>query len=260
MHIEKGNSAQRLLATRYNRPIDELPTYTKNKYHFIGRLLPNLITRETNAHLTIVELGCGNKGLAETYILSALEGKDVNYIGIDSNPGLHPSPTLVGDIAATSLASSSADALLCLDVLEHINRKKIGHVMEEMVRVAKPGAPIIISVPSMYNLDRFNIPSIHFGTHVTKQTPHEWQALIENYILVNETMGLGVFEIIPYLPQFLKMVNPDFPMEFITTLYKALKSLDLGRLDPSIYKAGLNRTPHLKEYCDSFLMIGQKKS
>ncbi len=132
--------------------------------------------------------------------------------------------------------------------------------MEEMVRIAKPGAPIIISVPSMYNLDRFNIPSIHFGTHVTKQTPHEWQALIESYISVKDTMGLGVFEIIPYLPQFLKMVNPDFPMDFISSLYKGLKSLDLGRLDPSVYKSGLNRNSHIKEYCDSFLMIGEKKN
>lgn len=257
MFTEQGT--KELLALQYNKPVARLPTYTLNKYRFIGQLLSPLLLQEKDSPIRIVELGCGNRGLAETYILPEHNRNNITYVGIDSNIGLSLSPTVLGDIAFTPTVSSCADVVLCLDVLEHIKSKHISHVMEEIARIAKPKGNILISVPSMYNLDRFHIPSIQFGTHETKLTPHEWIDFIEKYISITETMGIGIFEVIPYLPQFLKLVNQNFPLSFINSLYKTLKQLDLGRLDPLLYKVGLNHSPYIREFCDGFLMIGSKK-
>ncbi len=57
-----------------------------------------------------------------------------------------PNVDFVADATALSLASDCADAVLVLEVLEHVPRP--GELLEEVRRVLKPGGIVMVSVPS----------------------------------------------------------------------------------------------------------------
>lgn len=252
-----GINLDKKVAERYNRPVEELPPYTKNKYRYIGGLLKHILRPGS----LIVELGCGNKETAKTYLLPILEDRNPRYLGIDRNIFLEPPPDIIADISDTPLASNSAGAILCLDVLEHLPAKDdVEKAVREMVRVAKAGAPIIITVPSMYNLDRFGHPAIEYGTHRVKMGPKQWLEIIGKHFDIEATMGVGIFEVATYLPQFLKFIFPDSPKidRVVSKSYQFFRKLCLGRLDPPLYSFGVHKMPLIKEFSDGFMMIGRK--
>ena len=57
-----------------------------------------------------------------------------------------PNVDFVADATAMSLATDCADAVLVLEVLEHVRRPR--ELLEEVRRVLKPGGVIMVSVPS----------------------------------------------------------------------------------------------------------------
>jgi len=246
------------LASRYNRPLNKLPSYTRNKYAYLGKLLNKLLKNKP----FIVEFGSGNTLLAKNILLPYLEQKNPKYIGIDNNELLNPPPDLLSDITQTNLPDKTADCIICLDVLEHLNDENhLNKAIQEMVRVVKDEGLIVVVVPSMYNLDRFNHPEIDYGTHRIKMPPDKWELILNKFINISITKGIGLAETIRYLPLFLKFGIKDFPAldKILKKSYTFFNILNPGVFDHLFYKIRFNNLPVIKNICDGYLIAGYKK-
>lgn len=103
------------------------------------------------AHLTgrLLDLGCGNQPYRPFL------PKGVEYIGLDfpstqQSPDRRVRPAVYGDGRVLPFADQSFDAVLCTQVLEHVDRPET--VVREIGRVLKPGGLGLLSVPFFYNL------------------------------------------------------------------------------------------------------------
>ncbi len=97
----------------------------------------------------LLDLGCGNQPYRPFLPQS------VEYVGLDfpsSQESLYGQihPTIYGDGRALPFADHSFDAVLCTQMLEHVDRPET--VVQEIRRVLKPGGVGLISVPFFYNL------------------------------------------------------------------------------------------------------------
>jgi SAM-dependent methyltransferase len=119
------------------------------------RILETVLRRELGGRpsLAIASLGCGPaEGLAWLQPLAAPHGR---VIGVDAEP-LHArrlAPGLeciVGRIEAVPLATKSWDAVLALDVLEHLDDDTAG--LREAARLVKPGGLLLVTVPALPSL------------------------------------------------------------------------------------------------------------
>lgn len=116
--------------------------------------------------LTAVDLGCG-----DGYMLGRLLGLGYNVIGLDGSPdgiefakkelsNIKSAGTRrveVGNVYATGLPDSSADLVVTLDVIEHL--EKPDQFLQEINRVAKNNATILIGTPLRFTekpLDKFH--------------------------------------------------------------------------------------------------------
>jgi SAM-dependent methyltransferase len=92
----------------------------------------------------VLDVGCGSKPYAAW--LDA--GKVVQHLGIDIYPG--PNVDVVITLSVPwPLETASFDAILCTQVLEHV--ENLEHVLSEMHRVLKPGGTLLASIPFAYN-------------------------------------------------------------------------------------------------------------
>ena len=108
---------------------------------------------EVTAADTVVDVGCGPGGACRA---AGLAGADV--IGIDINPDeieraertMAGSPArsfraIVGDSNPIPLADGTASAVIATEVMEHVDDPE--RFLAEMVRIGRPGARYLISVP-----------------------------------------------------------------------------------------------------------------
>jgi ubiquinone/menaquinone biosynthesis C-methylase UbiE len=102
----------------------------------------------------VLEVGCG-----AGHVLDTLAGSD--RTGLDISPAmlkrarsrLGAAVRLVrGSAEDLPLLSGSFDVVLCTEVLEHTRRPEL--VVRELMRVAAPGARVVVSVPNERNIDR----------------------------------------------------------------------------------------------------------
>lgn len=74
------------------------------------------------------------------------------YVGLDypaTGCDLYAArPDLFADASALPVATASVDAVVCLEVLEHLRRPRAA--LEEMARVLKPGGTLLLSMPFLY--------------------------------------------------------------------------------------------------------------
>ncbi|MDQ3621404.1 MAG: class I SAM-dependent methyltransferase [Verrucomicrobiota bacterium] len=103
----------------------------------------------------VLDVGCG-WGVT----LSALEKAGYRATGLDISPRIlqmidRPDRRLIeADLSQDlPLHSERADALLCLDVLEHIDDDQ--HAVRQLIRLLKPGGIGVISVPALPELFSF---------------------------------------------------------------------------------------------------------
>jgi SAM-dependent methyltransferase len=98
----------------------------------------------------ILDAGCGAGGNL------ALLGRYGDPVGVDPDAqavaaarerGLDARP---GDAAAMPFDGAAFDLVCCLDVLEHVEDDVA--VLRELRRVARPGAPLLVTVPAMPSL------------------------------------------------------------------------------------------------------------
>jgi ubiquinone/menaquinone biosynthesis C-methylase UbiE len=103
--------------------------------------------------MKILDIGCGKR-------------KVDNAIGIDKLLDSDADIVLDLDTLPWSLKSNSFDLIFCRHILEHL--EDVVKVMEEIHRVAKPGAKVIIEVPHFSHPDAFRDPTHkHFFSYFT---------------------------------------------------------------------------------------------
>jgi len=210
---------------------------------FIERRRVSIITGSVRGPERIVDVGCG-----EGYVLSRL--KSPTIVGVDVSEAAvrqaaHASDAVVIRSYAESLpfCDSYFDAAICSEVLEHtINPKK---VLEELVRVVRPGGRIILSIPNepfinrikdaVWSLGLFNI----IFPNVPRRQDDEWHLhsfdLLE---LKRHCAGLVKIERVdsvplPFLPVRYVAIcrnSKSFPAKTDTMLRKTLPKRD-GYLD-----------------------------
>ena len=131
----------------------------------------------------LLDLGCGNQPYR------SFLPKNIEYIGLDfpstqEGPNQQVRPAIYGDGRTLPFADQSFDAVLCTQMLEHVNRPET--VVQEIGRVLKPSGVGLISVPFFYNL--------HMEPHdFFRFSPYGIKDLLErsNAVRVRELRGQG---------------------------------------------------------------------
>lgn len=94
-----------------------------------------------------------------------------------------------GDARNTGLRSSTFDAVICLDVLEHIEEDF--QVILEILRVSKPGAKFLFSVPEDPTLWSSHDEAV---SHVRRYTREQFQKLLmENGLSIVDVWSTNIF-------------------------------------------------------------------
>ncbi len=108
----------------------------------------------------LLDVGCADRWLASHC------PAEVEYIGLDFPPtgaGLYSAhPDIFADAARLPLLDASVDAVVCLEVLEHVCHPQAA--LAEFARVLKSGGTMLFSMPFLY--------PIH-------DAPHDFQRLTE---------------------------------------------------------------------------------
>lgn len=140
-----------------------LPAYSHRNplvdHIFWSRLKIAADALPSSRRLTVLDFGCGSGVMS--YLL-ARAGHDVIAVDVDFAPlaqvqkriGFPPNIAFHNkELADLALADSSVDAIVALDVLEHI--RDLDGYLSLFVRILKPGGRIIVSGPTENWLYRF---------------------------------------------------------------------------------------------------------
>src|SRR5262245_61472958 len=119
------------------------------------RILEAILRREldSNNSISIASLGCGPaEGL---HWLEPFIGPHGKIVGIDVEP-IHARRIVphieyvIGEIETAMIADRSFDAVLALDVLEHLDNDTVG--LYHAARMVKPGGLLLVTVPALPSL------------------------------------------------------------------------------------------------------------
>ncbi|GGY15879.1 hypothetical protein GCM10008098_03740 [Rhodanobacter panaciterrae] len=111
-------------------------------------LLPVQTLRSDTAGLAgkVLDVGCADRWVESRCLAGA------QYIGLDlpmTGKGLYAAvPDIFADAARLPLIDASIDAVVCLEVLEHVSHPQAA--LAEFARVLKSGGVMIFSMPFMY--------------------------------------------------------------------------------------------------------------
>lgn len=178
---------------------------------------------------TVLDLGCGDGGIVS---FCARANADIIIADIDSakiettRQKLESLPAksvraLVTDAAPLQLEDAAASRIICTEVLEHVD-DPVG-VVAELVRVGKPGARYLVSVPdaSAEHIQKPVAADIYYQKpyHVRIFSREEFRALLEDAGLIVESHELNSFYWALWWcffwvsgPQDLGNPNPTYPL------------------------------------------------
>jgi SAM-dependent methyltransferase len=81
-----------------------------------------------------------------------------------------------GGLESLHFPAEHFDVCLCLDVLEHV--KDLSLLLEEIYRILRPGAEIIVTVPNWYDIIISGIFRVD-PLHINAFTPWRWMRLLK---------------------------------------------------------------------------------
>jgi len=129
------------------KPIANTPIHPQWLYNQGNKILINYLN-DIGENKTVLDIGCFNKWPEKIIPASCI------YHGLDyletAEQWYQSVPDCYADARQLPIASSSVDAVLLIDVLEHINDP--GSVFSESSRVLKKGGCLVMQVPFLYPL------------------------------------------------------------------------------------------------------------
>lgn len=153
----------------------------KNPSHLMHKKM-KLVLNHVGQGRSLIDIGCGTGEfivhLRERF--NKLVGIDMNSyaieftakrVGKDRNILLE-----CGELESLHFPAEHFEVCLCLDVLEHV--KDLPPLLEEIHRILRPGAEIIVTVPNWYDIiisGIFRMDPLHINTF----TPWRWMRLLK---------------------------------------------------------------------------------
>jgi 2-polyprenyl-3-methyl-5-hydroxy-6-metoxy-1,4-benzoquinol methylase len=146
-----------------------------------------------NAKARVLEAGCGSASHINFPGDSYLIGIDMSEKQLDRNSHLHEK--IVGDLQYYELPERSFDAIVCWDVLEHLEFPE--KALQKFSRSVKTGGLLVLALPNVLSLKGL----------ITKFTPHSFHVWFYRNYYGSKLAGTG--DIGPF-PTFLKLtVSPQ---------------------------------------------------
>lgn len=128
---------------------------------------------------TILDAGCGVGNLAAELAphCRSIIGCDYHHGRLAFARGRGQGTYIQGTIAQLPFTDDAFDKIFCMEVLEHVDPKRIPQILQEFRRILKPGGLIMISTPNYTSLwpvieffmDTLRlVPTIPGGAHICK--------------------------------------------------------------------------------------------
>lgn len=149
----------------------------------------------------ILDVGCGDC-LEMSVLLKAgkkVTGIDISDVAIEmgmkklNELGLSPAHLVIGDCTKMGFADNEFDAALCSDVIEHLTPEDATKMLNEIRRVCKPGAKIVISTANRreepIKVD-FKMPYLS-SSHILEYTPKELKEKSQDHMEVDAVFTGG---------------------------------------------------------------------
>jgi len=176
-----------------------LPVYLE-KMDYVDKLIESFSKRHR-----IIDLGCGEGVLVKKYYK-----KGFNIVGLD----LNYQSTLVtkGDITNLPYQDKSFNAVLCLDVLEHLNFHDQNKTLKEIIRILKPDGKLLLSLPNLAHLaSRFSflfagklLRTSGIDRHPGDRPLAEYKKILKPYFKIIRIKGL--FPTLPLISIFTLLI------------------------------------------------------
>jgi SAM-dependent methyltransferase len=97
----------------------------------------------------VLDIGCGISAQAELFADFGYVGADLNRPRLGRGRRAHPwAQYAVQDITRMGWSDAAFDAILCLEVIEHLPIPARPTLMRELFRVLRPGGALVLSTPS----------------------------------------------------------------------------------------------------------------
>jgi len=156
------------------------------------------------AEARILDVGSGEGVLVEKY-----GGQGRNIMGVDAN---YESPSVKkADLATLPFEDASFDAVLCLDVLEHLGLLAQAPALREIRRCLRANGRLLLSVPNLAHLHsrmRFFLGGSLTRTSALERHPGDRPAV--EYLQLLDEAGFRVVSrrgIFPTAPLLFRLVN-----------------------------------------------------
>ncbi len=151
----------------------------------------------------IADLGCG-----EGILVEELRGQGRDAIGIDLN--YESEAVIKDDITQTQFESESFDAILCLDVLEHLQFDDQVKALGEIRRLLRPGGRLIATLPNLAHFSsRFSFLLLGRLLRTSEVERHPGDRPIAEYIDLIEPH---------FVIEHRKGIFPTFPLALFLTV------------------------------------------
>ena len=211
-----------------------------------GELARGVKIRSTD---TVVDVGCGEAGFID---FCARQSAEVIFIDQDkgrlavTEERIKESPArayraIISDCDPIPLADATADVVICMEVLEHV--RSPSNFLSELVRIAKPGAQLVITVPDARSeiLVGATAPDYYFDEpgHVRIFSSEEFRELLvdaglqverEHYMGCFWSMYLALSWLTAEHDGNLPLDNPHPITEHWTKLWSAIQEHPRGGL------------------------------